>query len=42
MKNVINYMVEKLKANFTVLDFGFLKLYGALFGAVWEPISMNL
>ena len=34
MKNFLRNMTDKLRANFTILDFGFLKLYGALFGAV--------
>ncbi|MEL6558734.1 MAG: hypothetical protein AAFQ94_11155 [Bacteroidota bacterium] len=34
MKNFLKNMTNKLRANFTILDFGFLKLYGALFGAV--------
>ncbi len=34
MKNFIDQMVEKLRVNFTTMDFGFLKVYGALFGAV--------
>ena len=27
-------MTDKIRTNFTIIDFGFLKLYGALFGAV--------
>lgn len=34
MKNLIKNMHEKMLANFTLMDYGFLKLYGAIFGLV--------
>jgi len=32
MKNLIKIMYERMFANFTLMDYGFLKLYGFSFG----------
>ncbi|MFK8006301.1 MAG: hypothetical protein AB8H03_08025 [Saprospiraceae bacterium] len=34
MKNLIKIMHERMLANFTLMDYGFLKVYGAIFGLV--------
>jgi len=34
MKNLIEKLVARMKANFTWLDYSFLKLYGGIFGLI--------